>query len=97
MRSGREPGSHLVARQVHVDAYGLRVAPAGILRADGSGIVVVPLHRAEQVAFLPASVRETEALIISSPLVGTGLADARALYGDYEFARFPRISEPLAG
>lgn len=90
MRSGKNR-VRMVAAQVPVilgrGADPVTVCPGDAVCADGSGVVVVPSRRLDEVAERAARVAAMEAAVLRDVAAGASLRDARAAHGYSAVAR----------
>jgi regulator of RNase E activity RraA len=93
MMTGRDR-IQLEAINVPVAVRDIRVNPGDIVIGDGSGVVIVPRAKAEEVLKAAREINEAENLVVSSIKKGLGreearlsLAEAREKYGYWDLAR----------
>jgi regulator of RNase E activity RraA len=84
MMSGKNR-NRMVARQVPVEIAGRACAPDDVVRADGSGVVVVPRGMLAQVVDMARRIDDVEARILEDLEQGVPLAEARARHRYHEF------------
>lgn len=65
------------AVNIPVAVSGVQIRPGDILFGDDSGVVVIPVEKAEEVVSLAESIEETEQKIIAEVKNGSSLRDAR--------------------
>jgi regulator of RNase E activity RraA len=80
MRTGKDR-VRLAAVQQPVTVDGVTVHPGDLVCGDEDGVVVVPAHRAGEVARLAADVEAAEERVLAAVAAGARLADARAAQG----------------
>ncbi len=84
MMSGKNR-NRMVARQVPVEIAGRSCAPGDLVRADGSGVVVVPRAMLAEVVDVARRIEDAERAILEDLERGVGLAEARARHRYHEF------------
>ena len=80
MRTGKDRVV-LNALNVPVCLDRLRVDPGDVIRADSSGVVVIPLHLTEQILKVAEDIEAKEAAILTAIRNGMTLGEARLLHG----------------
>jgi 4-hydroxy-4-methyl-2-oxoglutarate aldolase len=90
MRSGKHR-VRMVAAEVEVTVGGITVRPGDVIRADGSGVIVIPRDRAAEVAEVVAVVADRERRIAAAVEQGSALREARQRYGYNELAQPRRV------
>jgi len=93
MRSGKHR-VRMLGADVPVSIGGVRVRPGDLLRADGSGVIVVPFDRAAEVAELVSVVLERERQIASAIEKGGAMRAARQRYGYNQLAHPGQVRSP---
>jgi len=80
MRTGKDRVV-LQATNIPIALGKVRVEPGDVVRADGNGVVVIPLSRAMEVLTTAEMIEEKENLILAEIRKGVPLARARELHG----------------
>ena len=93
MRSGKHR-VRMLGADVPVSIGGVRVRPGDLLRADGSGVIVVPCDRAAEVAEVVSVVLEREGQIASAIEKGGAMRAARQRYGYNQLAHPGQVRSP---
>jgi regulator of RNase E activity RraA len=84
MMSGKNR-NRMVARQVAVEIAGRACAPGDLVRADGSGVVIVPAAMIADVVEVARRIEDAEARIRDDLERGSTLSEARTRHKYHEF------------
>jgi regulator of RNase E activity RraA len=86
MRSGKHR-VRMAGACVEVTIAGVSIQPGDLVRADGSGVIVVPRDRAPEVAEVTGIVAGKERKIATAIEEGSSMRDARERFGYNQLAR----------
>lgn len=80
MRTGKDR-VRVRAVQTALVIDGVTIRPGDLVCADDDGVVIVPAHRADEVAALAQQIEHTETAIVQTVQAGATLAQARQTHG----------------